>query len=180
VSLRNKIIAAVAAGSILGGGITGVVRYNEGYSEKAYWLGDGKWTICYGETNGVKRDQTATRVQCDAQLRVSIAEHAKAFAGLPESFTDVQILGMTDFAYNTGVPQFRNGSVYSALKTGDGEQAGLNVLKYKYITYNGRKFDCSTPGNKVCYGVWKRRLWESKAMRNEFKSVQEAMAAQPK
>jgi len=179
VSLRNKVIAAVSAAGILGGGIISVVKHNEGYSEKAYWLGDGKWTICYGETNGVRKGQTATRAECNAQLRDSIAEHAKAFDGLPESFSDVQILGMTDFAYNVGVPQFRNGSVYSALKMGSGRQAAQNVLKYRYITYKGKKYDCSTPGNKVCYGLWKRRLWESKALNNEFKSVPEAIAALP-
>ena len=180
MSLKNKVIAAVAAAGILGGGITTVVKQNEGYSETAYWLGDGKWTICYGETNGVKKGQTASRAECNAQLRVSIAEHAKAFDGLPESFSDVQILGMTDFAYNVGVPQFRNSSVYSALKMGNGHQAAVNVLKFKYITYKGHKFDCSTPGNKVCSGLWKRRLWEYKAINNEFDTVHEAVLALPK
>ena len=83
-------------------------------------------------------------------------------------------------AYNVGVTGFSNSSAKRYLISKQYKQAGQAVLQWKYITLNGKKYDCSIKGNKVCYGLWKRRLWQSKAIGNEFKSVQEAVAALPK
>ena len=117
---------------------------------------------------------------CQKQLIQSAGEHAKALVGLPENLPDVVLLGSLDMAYNVGVSGFSNSTAKRELKRGDYRAAGQAVLQWKYITLNGRKYDCSIKGNKVCYGLWKRRLWQSKAIGNEFKSVQAAVAALPK
>lgn len=185
MSLKSKIIGAIAGATLLGGGITSVVKHNEGYSEPAYQDSAGVWTICYGETKGVKRGMRLTKSACDAQLRDSIAEHAEALSGLPEALPDVVVLGSIDMAYNVGVYGFKNSTQKKHLMNKDYKKAGQAVLAWRYITLpNGSKYDCSQlvngKPNKVCWGLWERRQWQSKAIGNEFKSVQEAIAALPK
>ena len=180
MSLRNKIIGALAGASLLGGGITAVIQNNEGYSSTTYRDSAGVPTICYGETKGVQMGQKRSLSDCQKQLIESAGEHAQALVGLPESIPDVVLLGSLDMAYNVGVSGFSNSTVKRKLKQGDYRAAGQSVLQWKYITVNGKKYDCSIKGNKVCYGLWKRRLWQSKAIGNEFKSVREAVAALPK
>lgn len=166
-----------AAGTLLGASVVGVVTVNEGYSEPAYYDSAGAATICYGETKDVKMGMVKTRSQCDKQLQESLSAHAKVFDNIPLSTPDVVALGTIDMAYNVGVAGFNSSSVKKAIIKGNYAQAGQNVLKWKYITVNGKKYDCSIKNNKVCYGLWKRRLWQSKAIGNQFKTPQEALYA---
>lgn len=184
MSLRTRVIAALAGATMLGGAITEVVQHNEGLSLTAYKDSAGIPTICYGETKGVKMGQRATLSDCQRQLIESAGEHAKAIDGLPMSLTDVQILGALDMAYNIGISGFKNSTTKRRLMQGDTRGAAKAVLSWRYITRNGVKYDCSTlvkgKPNKVCWGLWERRQWEAKAIGNEFKSVQAAVAAMPK
>lgn len=197
MGLKSRVIGALAGATLLGGGITTVVQVNEGYSEVAYQDSAGVWTICYGETSGVKRGMWLTKDACDRQLRQSIGKHADALVGLPESLPDVVVLGSIDMAYNVGVGGFRNSKVHRLLADGNYRAAGQAVLEWKYISstkkpakpagwvYNTSlrkwRYDCSQlvngRPNKVCYGVWERRQWQSKAIGNQFSSVQYAVQA---
>ena len=183
-------------GGLLAASVVGVVKHNEGFSKDQYYDGAGVATICYGETKGVKLGEVRTKSQCDKQLQESLAAHAKVFDGIPSSTPDVVALGLLDLAYNAGtfVPSVKN-----AIIKGDYKAAGAAVLAYKYISKKQKAspgvgwkwssssnkwiFDCSQyingKPNKVCYGVWKRRLWQSKAIGNQFKSPQEAVNALP-
>jgi GH24 family phage-related lysozyme (muramidase) len=157
-----------------------VIQHNEGLSLTAYKDSAGVPTICYGETKGVQIGQKRTLTQCQEQLIRSAEGHAKALDGLPMTLTDVQLLGALDLTYNIGISGFKNSTVKRKLMQGDTKGAAQAVLAWRYITVKGKKYDCSIEGNKVCYGLWKRRLWESQAIGNEFKSVQAALAAIPK
>lgn len=183
MSLRTRVIAALAGATVLGGAITEVVQHNEGLSLTAYKDSAGIPTICYGETKGVKMGQRATLSDCQKQLIESAGEHAKALDGLPMSLTDVQILGALDMTYNIGVSGFKNSTTKRKLMQGDTKGAAKAVLRWRYITRNGVKYDCSTlvkgKPNKVCWGLWERRQWEAKAIGNEFNSMQAAVAALP-
>lgn len=200
MSLRNKIVGALAGASLLGGGITAVIQNNEGYSSTAYRDSAGVPTICYGETKGVQMGQKRSLSDCQKQLIQSAGEHAKALVGLPESLPDVALLGSLDLAYNVGVAGFNSSTPKRELVKGNYKAAGKAVLEWRYISKKQKQspgvgwewrsssgkwvFNCSQyingKPNKVCYGIWKRRLWQSKAIGNEFKSVQEAIAALPK
>lgn len=180
MQLSTKVKAALAGTSLLGASIAAVIQHNEGLSLKAYKDSAGVPTICYGETKGVRMGQTATLTQCKEQLIQSAGEHAKALDGLPVSITDVQLLGALDMTYNIGVSGFSNSTTKRKLMQGDTKGAAKAVLSWRYITIKGKKYDCSTKGNKVCYGLWERRQWEAKAIGNEFKSMQAAVAAMPK
>lgn len=199
MSLRTRVIAALAGATILGGAITEVVQHNEGLSLTAYKDSAGIPTICYGETKGVKMGQRATLTQCQERLIQSAGEHAKALDGLPMQLSDVALIGSIDFIYNVGVAGFNGSVVKRHLKNLDYTAAGKAVLNWRYISkyqqrspgagwvYKGGKrwtFDCSQyingRRNKVCWGLWERRQWEAKAIGNEYKSVQAAVAAMPK
>lgn len=47
-----------------------------------------------------------------------------------------------------------------AVQANAGDYAGAcrGYLEYKFIRINGKPYDCSTPGNRVCSGVWKRSV----------------------
>lgn len=201
MSLKTKLIGALLGATALGGSITAVVKHNEGYSESAYLDSAGVWTICYGETKNVQRGTRLTRAECDAQLTESTREHSKALDGLPESLPDVVVLGSLDMAYNVGVYGFRNSQIKRLLSVGDYAGAGAAVLQWRYIHKQARttpgigwvpvrgeqgkwRFDCSQliqgKRNRVCWGVWERRMWQSKAIGNEFNTLEAAVAALPK
>lgn len=156
-------------------GVVGaVIGFNEGYSTSAYLDSAGVPTVCYGSTTGVKYPSTVTDSECTARLKTDLDSHLKALDKLPNDLPDAVVLGSIDFAYNIGVSGFRNSSVHSALLRKDYQEASANVLKWKYITMNGRKYDCSVHGNTVCYGLWKRRVWQSKAIGNQYNTLNEA------
>ncbi len=174
---KSKLISR-AAGALFGC-IALVVGLNEGRSLTSYQDSVGVWTICDGETLGVKPGQSRTAAQCDETLRKGIARHAEALTGLPESLPDAVVLGAVDLVYNIGVGGFNSSAVKRALAQKDYKAAGAAVLRWRYVTIGGKKFDCSQP-NRVCSGLWKRRLWQAQAIGNQFKTPEAATAALPK
>lgn len=77
-----------------------------------------------------------------------------------------------NFAGQYGCAAWRSGKFVQALKVGNYLQYCQAFLGYKYMTSDKKlgagwepyvtkgktryRYDCSTPGNKVCSGVWKR------------------------
>lgn len=196
MSLRTRVIAALTGATMLGGAITGVIQHNEGLSLSAYKDSAGVPTICYGETKGVKMGQRATLSDCQKQLIESAGEHAKALDGLPMQLSDVSLLGALDFTYNVGVAGFSGSKAKADLMRLDYSAAANAVLDWRYISkyqqkspgagwvYKGGNrwtFDCSQyingQRNRVCWGLWERRQWQSKAIGNQFKDVNTAVAA---
>lgn len=196
MSLRTRVIAALAGATMLGGAITEVVQHNEGLSLTAYKDSAGIPTICYGETKGVKMGQRATLSDCQKQLIESAGEHARALDGLPMQISDVALLGALDFTYNVGVTGFNGSAVKRHLKRLDYIAAGEAVLNWRYISkyqqkspgigwlYKGSNrwtFDCSQyingQRNRVCWGLWERRQWQAKAIGNRYDSVESAVNA---
>ncbi len=181
----NDWLKRLAIGTVLGTAAVTTVKMNEGENRGrdglhyAYYDSARVATICYGETKGVKMGMVKTQAQCDAQLKESLADHARVLDKFPASTPDVVALGVLDMGYNIGVYGFNSSKVKANALKGDYKAAGKAVLAWRYVTItkNGKKvkYDCSTPGNKICSGLWERRKWQSKAIGNQFKSVQEAM-----
>lgn len=59
-----------------------------------------------------------------------------------------------DFVGQYGMGTWRKGSPRRDLLAGNYAQACHDLLKYRFAA----GFDCSTPGNKRCPGVWTRQL----------------------
>lgn len=175
-----KRLLGYGAGSLLAVS-TAVVTYNEGYKEVAYRDTANVWTICYGETAGVKPGQVATKTQCDAQLTKSLELHGGVLDDLPKDIPPAVALGSLDMAYNIGVSGFNNSTVKKWILLRDYKRAGEAVLSWRYITRNGKKYDCSQlvngKPNKICWGLWQRRQWEAKAIGNQYKTPEEAVEA---
>lgn len=167
---------------------TTVVKYNEGYSLPAYKDSAGVWTQCYGETKGVVPGSVKTPAECEKQLQESLRAHGVGLDGLRPDTPVVAGLGALDMAYNVGVSGFNNSKVKRLMVVGDYTAASAAVLDWRYITVkkNGVpvKYDCSAfvggKPNKVCYGLWKRRVWQSNAIGLKYKSVEDAVHHLPK
>ena len=192
--VRNKIIArvmgslfAVAAGTVVYHEGTGISK--DGLAHP-YLDSASVWTICSGDTSGVVPGRAETPDQCKVRLRKSIEEHAQALSGLPERTPDYAVLAAVDFAYHVGVYGAKNSTTFKLLEAGDPAGAAAAIGSWKYITDDSKRgkpgwsfinghyrYDCSTPGNKVCAGIWKRRMWQMDTMAGKLGSAQDAEAA---
>lgn len=59
---------------------------------------------------------------------------------------------LVDFAYQYGVPTLCKSSIARHLNAGRYPQACGAYLLYRFVD----DYDCSTPGNRRCWGVWLR------------------------
>lgn len=205
MSLKNKVMKSIAAGTLLGVSAIAVVKHNEGENMNtlgqhvSYLDGAGVWTYCWGETKGGRKGMLLSTEECTESLMESIPVYLAALVGLPEDLPEVITLGSLDMAYNIGTSGFSNSTQKKKLMQGDYSGAGDAVLNWRYISRTSTKspgqgwvhkggqkwqFDCSQyingKPNKVCWGLWERRQWQSKAIGNKFKTLQEAVTALPK
>ena len=136
----HKLSAAAAALAI---SVTGGF---EGLRLKAYQDVVGVWTVCYGETKGVKRGDVYTKAQCDAMFLARLNEFNpvvdRCIGGPLSAKTRIAFL---DTAYNIGEGAFCRSSISSAAKAGNMVQACNNILKYKFA------------GGRIYAGLVRRR-----------------------
>lgn len=195
--MKSKVLNRVA-GSLFAV-IAGTVVYHEGSGiskdglAHSYLDSASVWTICSGDTDGVKRGQVETPEQCNARLEKSIQKHAQALSALPDRTPDYAVLAAVDFAYHVGVYGARNSTTFKLLEAGDPVGAAAAIGSWKYITDDSKRgkqgwklvnghyrFDCSVAGNKVCAGIWKRRMWQMDTMSGKLGTAEQAKAALPR
>ena len=70
----------------------------------------------------------------------------------PVSQTEYDL--MVDFSYQYGVATLCKSSIVKKANAGDYIGSCSGYLNYKKVA----GYDCSTPGNKRCWGVWQRSL----------------------
>jgi lysozyme len=153
---RNLLIGGT--GGVLGIAM-GLIFGFEGYRTEAYPDTGKVWTICYGETLGVKKGDKATPEQCNNMLMQSLARHNKPFESLPNELPQNVHLAMLDWTYNVGVGAATSSTAWKYLKSGQYDKACAELPKWRFVTVNGKKLDCSIKSNN-CSGVWKRRQIE--------------------
>lgn len=136
----------------------------EGFSDKPYIPTKGDVpTIGHGATHyedGTRvtlADKPITR-QRAAELAANLLDttYAKcvreSLGSAKVSQTEFDLA--VDFAGQYGCGNWRNSSMLRAYKQAEYKTACNAYLKYKYVA----GYDCSTPGNKRCAGVWTRQL----------------------
>lgn len=128
----------------------------EGYSDEAIIPVPGDVpTVGFGTTEGVKMGDRITPPQAVARALQDVSKFEGALkqcVKVPLSQREYDVyLSMT---YNIGSTAFCRSSMVRALNEYRYEDACNHILDWKM--FNG--FDCSTPGNKICYGLWKDRL----------------------
>ncbi|OWT68099.1 MULTISPECIES: lysozyme [unclassified Achromobacter] len=160
--LSNAVKAAVAVGASAGV-ILGLFLHDaEGTRLKAYQDGAKVWTICQGHTAGVKAGDVATPQQCADFFNTDVGI---AFAAVDRLVTvpmsAPQRAGVTSFCgYSIGSGACARSTFLKKLNAGDRAGACNAIMDWTYITVDKRKFDCRTPGNKLCAGLVDRREGE--------------------
>lgn len=148
---RNVLTGGVLATAM------GLVVGFEGYRTNAYQDTGKVWTICYGETKGVKQGDKATKQQCDNILLQSLLAHNKPFESLPVELPDNVHLATLDWAYNVGTGNATSSTLWKYLRVGQWEKACNELPKWRFVA----KQDCAISSNN-CSGVYKRRILEQK------------------
>lgn len=123
---KKKVAAAAIA--------TGLVGGFEGLRTAAYPDPATKgepWTICYGETKGVKRGDRKTPDECKTMLGESLGGYIDGVTGcLTVEVGPHRLAALTSFAYNVGSKTVCNSSVVRRLNAGEGAAACDDLMKY--------------------------------------------------
>jgi lysozyme len=137
-------------------------------------------TIGYGSThyeNGTRVKMTDTPISRARAEQLALGELNRTYAACVRKslggtlVSQVEFDVAVDFAGQYGCTAWANSSMAADLKAGNYSQHCSKYLRYKLMTSptnlgpgwvkrpsGGYQFDCSTPGNKVCRGVWSRQL----------------------
>ena len=91
--------------------------------------------------------------------RIMAAHNDPAQVGLHQEEYDLYL----DFSYQYGVGAWNASSMLKSLRAGNYVQACHGLLEYRKIRRRNAQgslylYDCSTPGNKICRGVWTRQV----------------------
>lgn len=90
------------------------------------------WTVCYGETQGVKAGDRHTVEECKAMLRGSLEKYAEAIEHcVTVPLPDERFIALTSFAYNVGTAGACKSSVVRHINAGR-TRAGCDAL----LNYN--------------------------------------------
>ena len=158
---HSKQRTAVAALVLSAAGFLGIVQH-EGYTDKAVIPTEGdRPTVGFGSTfheDGapVKMGDTTTPVRALMKAKAHIdKEEAKFRASLPgvklyQAEYDLYL----DWTYQFGTGNWAKSAMRTHLLAGEYAQACKALLRYRFAG----GYDCSTPGNRRCYGVWTRQL----------------------
>lgn len=149
--------SAIAALSLSAAALVGIVL-KEGYTDEAIIPVPGDVpTIGFGTTGGVRLGDKTTPPKALERAFQDIEHYEGALkqcvkVPLYQSEYDAYV----GLAYNIGPTAFCHSTVVKRLNAKDYAGACEAILMWKKF----RGFDCSTPGNRVCSGLWKRRLEE--------------------
>lgn len=157
--LRQRIAVGLLTVSLAG---FGAWKASEGFTDTAVipTKGDvptiGHGSTRYEDGKPVKMGDTITRPHAELLARNLMTQDERQFAAsLPGvKLHQVEFDLYMDFTGQYGIGNWRSSSMRRDLIAGEYAQACTDLLKYRYAA----GFDCSTPGNKRCWGVWSRQL----------------------
>ena len=171
MAIERRHVAALSVSAALLVGLA----VKEGYTDKAIIPVQGdRPTNGFGSTfnadgSPVKMGDRTTPV---AALQRSLSHIQKDETGIkqcvsaPLSQTEYDL--MVDFSYQYGVAKLCSSSMVRLANAGDYSGSCRGYLRYKMVA----GFDCSTPGNKRCPGVWTRSV-------ERYQKCMEAQNANP-
>lgn len=128
----------------------GVIAPWEGLRTTAYQDIVGVWTVCYGETKGVRPGDSYTPEECRSMLAREVAEYEANLRArcLAYPMPDGVRAAVVSLAYNVGVGAVCSGSIPKLAAAGD-----LRAVCDALLRYN-------RAGGKVVRGLTNRRLAE--------------------
>lgn len=156
----SKVRAAVGALSLSAAALIGLATH-EGYTGKAVIPTKGDVpTVGFGSTRHedgrrVQMGDTTTPVGALQKLQAHVSKEEAIFrASLPGvMLTQGEYDLYMDWVYQYGTGAWSKSSMRRLLLQGQHRQACDALLRYRYVA----GYDCSTPGNKRCMGVWTRQ-----------------------
>ena len=157
MAVQRRHVAALSASAVL----LVSLLVSEGYTDKAIIPVKGDVpTLGFGMT--LRPDGTPVQMGDKTNpieaLQRSLAHVQKDEHGLRRCVTaplsQVEYDLMVDFSYQYGVRRLCNSTMVKRANAGDYAGSCKGYLDYKYV----KGYDCSTPGNKRCMGVWTRSL----------------------
>jgi len=146
-----KKLAAIGLSSALVLAGAGTVAHFEGKSNKSYPDPVGIWTICYGETKGVRKGDFKSDDECLNSLAKELSEHHRGmmkYIKVPLSVKEEA--AYLSFTYNLGVGAFSRSTMLKMLNSGDRIDACNQLLRW------------NKAGGKVLLGLTRRREAENK------------------
>lgn len=155
--IERKHIAALSVSAAL---FVGLIA-QEGYTDKAIIPVEGdRPTNGFGST--FNADGTAIKMgdvtNPVAAVKRSLTHIQKDEAGIKRCVTaplsQEEYDLMVDFAYQYGVAALCKSSMVRMANAGNYAASCKGYLNYKKVA----GYDCSTPGNRRCWGVWQRSL----------------------
>lgn len=139
----------------------------EGESLVAYRDVVGVWTICHGETNGVREGDQATREQCRLLTQSRVGQFMQKVDNLivPEVKPET-LAAHTSFAYNIGLGGYSTSQALKLTNSGYVNQGCHAMMNWNGLTIKGVRYDCNRPENQKkingCRGLVNRRVDEVK------------------
>lgn len=118
MSRLKKAGALTAAGALAVGLIGGF----EGLRLKSYPDVVHVWTVCYGETRGVKPGMKFTKPECDAKLAAALVDFEtgmRACLKAPDSIPDKPYVAFLSLSYNIGTHAFCGSTVARQANAGN-------------------------------------------------------------
>ena len=156
----SKARFAVATLTLSAAAFVGILT-REGYTEQAIIPVPGDVpTAGFGTTQGVTMETRLPPVQAVQRALRDAGTYEGALkrcVKVPLSQDEFDIY--TDLSYNIGPTAFCGSTIVRKLNAQEYGAACGHILDWKKF----KGFDCSTPGNKVCMGLWKDRLRLHKA-----------------
>lgn len=153
---RRHIVALSASAALLVS-----LAVQEGYTDKAVIPVKGDVpTYGFGMTHRADGTpvQMGDKTSPVEALQRSLEHVQKDEAGMKRCVTaplhQVEYDVMLDFSYQYGVARLCGSSMVRLANAGDYVGSCRGYLQYKKVA----GYDCSTPGNKRCFGVWTRSL----------------------
>jgi len=145
---------------IVGGGIAAAMLLavpfivdREGESLESYRDVVGVWTICNGETLGVRAGQRKTREECSQLTNSRVGQFMTQVYGLIAVEVPPETLAAhTSFAYNIGLAGYARSKALE--ETNEGNIAAGCLAMANWYTAGGK--DCRIKSNG-CYGLINRR-----------------------
>lgn len=158
-STRQRLAVSVLTVSLAG---FGAWKASEGYTDTAVipTKGDvptiGHGSTRYEDGTKVRLGDAITRPRAELLARNLMTQDERQFAAsLPGVRLHQEEFDLyMDFTGQYGIGNWRASSMRRDLLAGNHSQACNDLLKYRFAA----GFDCSTPGNKRCAGVWSRQL----------------------
>lgn len=158
--MKHNVKVAVAGMALSASALIGLAVH-EGYTQKAVIPTKGDVpTVGFGSTRHedgtrVKMGDTTTPVNALKKLQAHVSKEERIFRdSLPDVFmTQAEYDVYMDWVYQYGTGAWNKSSMRRYLLQGEHKQACNALLRYRFVA----SYDCSTPNNRRCMGVWTRQ-----------------------